>query len=66
MFCLGDAENQNSILIIFRMLTSKTVKIVQKSAGKCIVMVSSISGIAYLLLDSLCNTTTVLRLVGGW
>ena len=49
MFSLGDAETQNSILKFSECIkvVKFAVKIVQNSAGICIIMVSSVCGIAY-------------------
>ena len=48
MFSLGDTETQNSILEFSECikLVKYVVKIVQNTAGMCIVMVSSVCGIA--------------------
>ena len=51
MFSLGDAESQNSIFKIFR--TSKICcQNCAKSAGMCIIIVSSVRGITYKNITS--------------
>ena len=55
MFSLGDAETPNSIFKIIKVIKC-AVKIVRNSAGMCIIVISSICGIAYKNVTSgICN-----------